>query len=60
MVLKAGSSFWVNQSVTSRGARRDLVADARFGMVEHGVRGGFAGREQQQQRDYREQEMSVA
>ena len=37
MVLNAGSSFCVNHSVTSRGAARDLVADARFGMIEKRV-----------------------
>jgi hypothetical protein len=31
--------------------RRDGVANARFGAVEKRVRGGFAGREQEQQRD---------
>ena len=36
MVLKAGSSFCVNHSVTRAGSC-DLVADARLGVVEHGV-----------------------
>ena len=51
-LLKAGSSFWVNHSVTSRGGGRDLVADARFGMIEKSVRDCFTRHKQQQQRDY--------
>ena len=52
MVLKAGLQLLGEPERHLARRRRDLVADARFGMVENGVRGGFTRREQQQQRDY--------